>query len=52
VHITLANDKNFESQVRKSAYQVWYNPQKPISLGLPAPIKALLDGVASKQPIA
>ena len=52
VHITLANDKNFESQVRKSANQVWYNPQKPISLGLPAPIKALLDGVASKQPIA
>ena len=48
VHIILADDSHFENQVRESANQVWYNPQKPISLGLPAPIKALLDSVASK----
>lgn len=30
------------SAVAEGRNQVWYNPQKPLSLGMPAPIKALL----------
>jgi len=31
------------SGVREIANQVWYNPKNPLSLGMPAPIKALLS---------
>ncbi len=30
------------TRVAETDNQVWYNPQKPLSLGMPAPIKALL----------
>lgn len=33
-------------QVAESPNQVWYNPQNPLSLGMPAPIKALLANIA------
>jgi len=33
----------FQDRVCEKDNQVWYNPQKPISLGMPAPIKALLN---------
>ena len=36
-------------QVADVQNQVWYNPQKPLSLGLPAPIKVLLAN-AQKNP--
>ena len=37
----------FKDRVSEKGNQVWYNPQKPISLGMPAPIKALFDGLNS-----
>lgn len=49
IRITLADNSLFEHQVNEGTKQVWYNPQKPISLGLPAPIKALFDDVAINQ---
>lgn len=33
------------NKVSEKDNQVWYNPQKPISLGMPAPIKALFNGL-------
>jgi A/G-specific adenine glycosylase len=33
-------------QVAESPNQVWYNIQNPLSLGMPAPIKALLANIA------
>mgnify|MGYP000846252389 CR=1 FL=1 len=33
------------NQIAEGSNQVWYNPQKPLSLGLPAPIKALLSNI-------
>jgi len=33
---------NSDLRVAETDNQVWYNPQKPLSLGMPAPIKALL----------
>ena len=33
-------------QIAESPNQVWYNPQKPLSLGMPAPIKALFANIA------
>jgi len=46
VRITLTDNKVLERAVNEGTKQVWYNPQKPISLGMPAPIKALFDDVA------
>ena len=34
-----------QDRIGNNDNQVWYNPQKPISLGMPAPIKALLNGL-------
>jgi hypothetical protein len=28
---------------------LWYNLKNPLSLGMPAPIKALLDSAANKE---
>jgi A/G-specific adenine glycosylase len=33
-------------KVAESPKQVWYNPQNPLSLGMPAPIKALIANIA------
>jgi A/G-specific adenine glycosylase len=42
------NASEDSSAVAEGRNQVWYNPQKPLSLGMPAPIKALLSN-AQKQ---
>ena len=31
--------------------QRWYNPKKPLSLGMPAPVKALVDGYGKNYPL-
>jgi A/G-specific adenine glycosylase len=46
VHATVASIAVSESKVAEGANQVWYNPQKPLSLGMPAPIKALFANIA------
>jgi A/G-specific adenine glycosylase len=46
VHATVASIAVSESKVAERANQVWYNPQKPLSLGMPAPIKALFANIA------
>lgn len=50
VEITISGQGTAALQVADVQNQVWYNPQKPLSLGMPAPIKALLLN-AKKQSI-
>jgi len=42
VQITLGSATANARHVADKQNQVWYNPQNPLSLGMPAPIKALL----------
>jgi A/G-specific adenine glycosylase len=49
IEITINSRGLSALQVADSQNQVWYNPQKPLSLGMPAPIKALLIN-AKKHP--
>ena len=42
VQITLGSATANAKHVADKQNQVWYNPQNPLSLGMPAPIKALL----------
>ena len=46
VRATIASAATSALQVAESPNQVWYNPQNPLSLGMPAPIKALLANIA------
>ena len=46
IHATVAQGGSSASMVAESTNHVWYNPQKPLSLGMPAPIKALLGKIA------
>jgi A/G-specific adenine glycosylase len=46
VRATIASAVTSALQVAESPNQVWYNPQNPLSLGMPAPIKALLANIA------
>ena len=46
VRATIASAATSALQVAESPNQVWYNPQNPLSLGMPAPIKALLAKIA------
>ncbi|MCS5594540.1 MAG: A/G-specific adenine glycosylase [Porticoccaceae bacterium] len=39
----LVDVEQTSSRVAEIDNQVWYNPKNPLSLGMPAPIKALLD---------
>ena len=43
VQIVIGNTINAAKQIAEGSNQVWYNPQNPLSLGMPAPIKALLQ---------
>ena len=43
VQISIDNSAIKASQIAEGSNQVWYNPQNPLSLGMPAPIKALLQ---------
>ena len=47
VMLTRVNSANIRANVAEASNQVWYNPRKPLSLGMPAPIKALLENVSS-----
>ena len=42
VEISISHSGAAAGQVAEQGNQVWYNPQNPLSLGMPAPIKALL----------
>ena len=42
VEISISHSGATAGQVAEQGNQVWYNPQNPLSLGMPAPIKALL----------
>lgn len=42
IEVSIGNSVVSASQVTEQSKQVWYNPQNPLSLGMPAPIKALL----------
>jgi len=46
VHATVADIEASAQKIAESSNQVWYNPQNPLSLGMPAPIKALLANIA------
>jgi len=46
VHATVLEAGTSPALVTESSNQVWYNPQNPLSLGMPAPIKALLSNIA------
>ena len=46
IYATVSQNGSSASLVAESANHVWYNPQKPLSLGMPAPIKALLGKIA------
>ena len=46
VQANVADIGRSTSQVAESPNQVWYNIQNPLSLGMPAPIKALLANIA------
>jgi len=46
VEATVASAGTSALQVAESSNQVWYNPKKPLSLGMPAPIKALFANIA------
>jgi A/G-specific adenine glycosylase len=46
IHATVAQGGSSASMVAEVTNHVWYNPQKPLSLGMPAPIKALLSNIA------
>jgi A/G-specific adenine glycosylase len=46
VQTTVASDDISVLQVAESPNQVWYNPRNPLSLGMPAPIKALIADIA------
>ena len=46
IHATVAQGGSSASMVAESTNHVWYNPQKPLSLGMPAPIKALFANIA------
>jgi len=39
----LVNVQKVGHRIAQPDHQLWYNPQKPLSLGMPAPIKALID---------
>jgi len=43
VQISIGNSAASTNQIAEGSNQVWYNPQNPLSLGMPAPIKALLQ---------
>ncbi len=43
VQISAGNSAASALQIAEGSNQVWYNPQNPLSLGMPAPIKALLQ---------
>ncbi len=45
IQMILATAGIIPNKVSEKDNQVWYNPQKPISLGMPAPIKALFNGL-------
>lgn len=45
VRATLSDSPVHAQQIAESPNQVWYNPQNPLSLGMPAPIKALLSNI-------
>ncbi len=46
VQTTVASNNISALQVAESPNQVWYNPKNPLSLGMPAPIKALFADIA------
>jgi A/G-specific adenine glycosylase len=46
VQATVTSTGASAHQIAESPNQVWYNPQKPLSLGMPAPIKALFANIA------
>ena len=46
VQATVASAEISALQVAESPNQVWYNPRNPLSLGMPAPIKALFADIA------
>ncbi len=43
IEVNVGAAEVFQDRVCEKDNQVWYNPQKPISLGMPAPIKALFN---------
>jgi len=43
VEISIGSSAATANQIAEDSNQVWYNPQNPLSLGMPAPIKALLQ---------
>jgi len=43
IQISIDNSATISNQIAEGSNQVWYNPQNPLSLGMPAPIKALLQ---------
>ena len=43
VEISIGSSAATANQIAEESNQVWYNPQNPLSLGMPAPIKALLQ---------
>jgi len=45
IQVIMATAGIVQNKVCEKDNQVWYNPQKPISLGMPAPIKALFNGL-------
>jgi len=46
VRASVVNPEQSASEVAESPNQVWYNPKNPLSLGMPAPIKALFENIA------
>jgi A/G-specific adenine glycosylase len=43
IEISTGSVAAIDNRVAEGSNQVWYNPQNPLSLGMPAPIKALLQ---------
>ena len=43
IEISTGSSASIDSRIAEGSNQVWYNPQNPLSLGMPAPIKALLQ---------
>ena len=49
VEITISTSAHNVLKVAEGSNQLWYNLKNPLSLGMPAPIKALLDSAANKE---
>ena len=49
VEITISTSVHNVLKVAEGRNQLWYNLKNPLSLGMPAPIKALLDSAANKE---